>query len=167
VHEASEGLKERASVERRRFSAKYGVDIVALSNYDLVVDTTRVPAETVADLIERIFRAGRSDQPTAWLNPTRVKDLSAVPLPAALQAYVDDVGRSAHDERLNVFFVSPEFFVLREADVAMLGRLTPEGDQLVAANLLADGIEAKDQGIYLARAVVGARSETERRTVTA
>ncbi len=167
VHEASEGLKERASVERRRFSAKYGVDIVALANYDLVVDTTRLPVEAVADLIERIFRAGRRDQPKAWLNPTRVKDLSAVRLPAGLQAYVDDVGAAARADVLNVFFVAPEFFVLRPEDVATLEELRTAGDQLVAANLLADGIEAKDQGIYLARAVVGARSETERRTVSA
>ena len=151
--EASEGLKERSSVERRRFSAKYGVDILALKNYDLIVDTTGVELDDTVSLIESEFHKGNYDRAKLWVDPARVLDLSQAPLPKALEAFVDEISSAARQDELNVFYVAPEFFLLLPEDAQTLRRVRAAGSRLVPANLLADGIDAKEQGIYLARAL--------------
>ncbi|NYT11796.1 MAG: AAA family ATPase [Methanomassiliicoccales archaeon] len=48
---ALERIKERERCEAARYLEYYGIDISDQSVYDLVLDTTNIPAEKVADLI--------------------------------------------------------------------------------------------------------------------
>ena len=153
VHHAAEGLKERSSVERRRFKAKYNVDILALAQYDLVVDTTGVAPDDVVELIRCEYVKGRVERAKLWINPGRVLDLSEQRLPAALDDYVRNVAGRATPGRLNVFYAMPYFFVLRTEDARVLDQVRSNGASLVPATLLSDNIDAKADGIYLKRAL--------------
>lgn len=51
VDEARAAIKEREKAERDRYISRYGVDILDLANYDLVVDTTRVSSEEVVNIV--------------------------------------------------------------------------------------------------------------------
>jgi CMP/dCMP kinase len=51
VEEAVEKILARKQSENTRFLLKYGADCAALSNFDLVIDTTKRDLEAVADLI--------------------------------------------------------------------------------------------------------------------
>lgn len=49
--EALEEIKERMQRHTDRFKEKYNIDLEDMSNYDLVVDTTNISAEEVAEQI--------------------------------------------------------------------------------------------------------------------
>jgi predicted cytidylate kinase len=51
VEIALERIKERERCEAARYLEYYGIDISDQSVYDLVLDTTNIPAEKVADII--------------------------------------------------------------------------------------------------------------------
>ncbi|MDR1891766.1 MAG: cytidylate kinase family protein [Oscillospiraceae bacterium] len=51
VQHAKELLKARKASENLRYNQKYGVNCCDLSNYDLIVDTTDISPECVADVI--------------------------------------------------------------------------------------------------------------------
>lgn len=51
IEEARVTLKARKETETRRYLGKYGVNIGDLKNYHMVVDTTRLSPEEVADAI--------------------------------------------------------------------------------------------------------------------
>ena len=66
-------LARRAS-EKKRYMEMYGVDIKDLTNYDLVVDTTYVTPEEVADVIVNAYEAWRKDKQykKAYISPLRI-----------------------------------------------------------------------------------------------
>ena len=57
IEEAKKAAEERYQSERRRFLAKYGVDVSLLQNYDLVVDSTEASPEQIADEIESAWHS--------------------------------------------------------------------------------------------------------------
>lgn len=56
IEEAKDALIQRGALERERFLSIYGVDYDAPENYDLVVDSTNMTSENVAELIVQKFR---------------------------------------------------------------------------------------------------------------
>ena len=59
--EACENIKSRRASERKRYSEQYGVDITDMSNYDLVLDTTYISPETVADYLIEAFESFKTN----------------------------------------------------------------------------------------------------------
>ena len=49
IEEAMTKINERRQAERIRYTQCYGVDILDMSNYDCVIDTTNATPEEVAD----------------------------------------------------------------------------------------------------------------------
>lgn len=56
VAEMADGIRARRRSERLRYLTQYGVDIMDFANYDLVIDTTAVSAEEVAEAILSSYR---------------------------------------------------------------------------------------------------------------
>jgi CMP/dCMP kinase len=73
--EAEARIGERVESERRRFQQIYGIDIFALANYDLVVDTSEAsPDEVAGQVLARFSDAGkRSGHPALLLAPGRIE----------------------------------------------------------------------------------------------
>ncbi len=51
VEETEKSLESRRASEKRRYLDYYGVDILDMTNYDFVIDTTNICPEKVAELI--------------------------------------------------------------------------------------------------------------------
>lgn len=51
LNEAIESIKERRKSEKERYEKLYNIDIDENSNYDLIIDTTKIPATEVAKKI--------------------------------------------------------------------------------------------------------------------
>lgn len=51
LEEAREGIKSREASERKRYKEIYGIDLGDLSNYHLVLDTSRWDAGKTADIV--------------------------------------------------------------------------------------------------------------------
>lgn len=57
VDDAVERIEERRASERRRFKDFYGVDILDMSNYDCVIDTTDLTVDEVAERMIAAYEA--------------------------------------------------------------------------------------------------------------
>ena len=79
-----EDTRARRASERKRYSKQYGVDIMDLDNYSLVVDTTYATPDQIADAIVSSFRLWQQD-----------KSYRAVLLSAERMNYVDDAADTA------------------------------------------------------------------------
>ena len=55
VEEAHESLSSRRESEAKRYKEYYGQDILDMSNYDHVVDTTNLSPEKVVELMEKLY----------------------------------------------------------------------------------------------------------------
>jgi len=53
--EAAKGIVARKESEVKRYQQYYGVDCLALNNYDLIVDTSHISPQQVADIILQNF----------------------------------------------------------------------------------------------------------------
>ena len=65
VEETARRVAARRESENLRYFEKYGVHIMDMQNYDMVLDTTAIPAERVADLILQglaRYEAGKSER---------------------------------------------------------------------------------------------------------
>jgi cytidylate kinase len=80
--EALENNLSRTRLEAVRYHTLYGIELRDYRNYDLVVDTSYVSPQTVADVIEKGFRAHHdsSPYPQLWMSPKR---LAALPKTAS------------------------------------------------------------------------------------
>lgn len=58
------GTVERQASEAKRYEAYYGIDYLEPSHYDVVVDTTGMTVEEVADEIVHFVRAKKQEGPT-------------------------------------------------------------------------------------------------------
>ena len=78
--DALENNRSRTQLETTRFLALYGIALRDYSNYDLVVDTSFVSPEQVAEVIESSFRAWKSQTQFAqlWMSPKRLLALQDV-----------------------------------------------------------------------------------------
>ena len=75
--EALENNLARTRLEAVRYRTLYGIELRDYRNYDLVVDTSYVSPQTVADVIEKGFRAHHDSlpYPQLWMSPTRLAAL--------------------------------------------------------------------------------------------
>jgi CMP/dCMP kinase len=68
---AYEEIRRRQESEKKRFLSKYGVDYTRFANYDLVVDTSHVTPQEVAEQI--LARSPRpAGRPEIWMCPQRL-----------------------------------------------------------------------------------------------
>ncbi len=44
-------MKKRKNLEKKRYTEKYGVDYFNLENYDVIIDTTSLKPQEIADKI--------------------------------------------------------------------------------------------------------------------
>ncbi|MGO9455863.1 MAG: (d)CMP kinase [Acidimicrobiales bacterium] len=95
MSEALARIADRADSERRRFQTIYGVDIFRLSNYDLVVDTTRAgPDEVAQAVLDSLGGPPVHSGPSILLDPMRADGGGASATEEA-----DEVARLAEDVR--------------------------------------------------------------------
>ena len=82
--EALENNLARTRLEAARYRTLYGIELRDYRNYDLVVDTSYVSPQTVADIIEKGFRAHHdsSSYPQLWMSPKRLVGLPKIELGA-------------------------------------------------------------------------------------
>lgn len=75
--EALENNLTRTRLESVRYRTLYAIELRDYRNYDLVVDTSYVSPQTVADIIEKGFRARRigAPYPPLWMSPKRLRAL--------------------------------------------------------------------------------------------
>ncbi len=78
--DALENNRSRTQLETTRFLTLYGIAMRDYSNYDLVVDTSFVSPEQVAEVIESSFRAWKAGTHFAqlWMSPKRLLALQDV-----------------------------------------------------------------------------------------
>ena len=78
--DALENNRSRTALEATRWLAMYGIALRDYSNYDLVVDTSFVSPEQVAEVIELSFRAWKAQSHFAqlWMSPKRLLALQDV-----------------------------------------------------------------------------------------
>jgi CMP/dCMP kinase len=78
--EALENNLSRTRLEAVRYHTLYGIELREYRNYDLVVDTSFVSPQTVADIIEKGFRAHRDSSPYSqlWMSPRRLAGLPKI-----------------------------------------------------------------------------------------
>lgn len=147
VDEARKAAEDRYQSERKRFFAKYGVDISHLHNYDVVIDTSDTSIDEVGHEIESIYEIGESSplelrvSPELRLSPKRV-----------LPGYDPSQGLSDESpaSRLNadpdpvVAYARP--FVYALEGQPKISRAIKSGKSLMKAMLLAEGAETVTQG---------------------
>ena len=91
---ALENNRSRTQLETTRFLALYGIALRDYSNYDLVVDTSFVAPEQVAEVIESSFRAWKAQTHFAqlWMSPKRLLALQDVSATRTADAVVAPEG---------------------------------------------------------------------------
>jgi CMP/dCMP kinase len=120
-NEALAHIRERRESERRRFLKWHGVDIARLRNYDLLIDTTEAPAETVAHEIVSEYKAGLSGNThphpqLLLLSPRRIypTENPRVLATAGATATFEQIARNGFDRSapISVGYVRPFFYVV-------------------------------------------------------
>ncbi|MDR0946010.1 MAG: cytidylate kinase family protein, partial [Bifidobacteriaceae bacterium] len=140
--ESLHGIVERARSESRRFLGRYGVDVAALHNFDLVVDTSALPVEGVVDRVARTYErlvgpewsssaADAGPCPELWLSPS-----SVVPLFAAADAGGAPSGEASDAGPVVVVYDRPFFFGI--GGRAALCAALASGEPVVRARLAAE-----------------------------
>ena len=102
-----EATRRRRLSEQKRYKEQYGVDIKDLSNYSLIVDTTYVTPDEVADVITESFRLWCF----CYLAPERLNYIDDAPdneLIAKYAAYIEE-GRDVPE--VTVYECDGEFYV--------------------------------------------------------
>lgn len=138
--EARRALASRAALEAQRFEELYGVRIDALRNYDLVVETTRLNVEGVAEEVMRALQAQPASEPRPMLlldpgrlRPTRAPDLEATsPGPCA----ADAATASEAPRPISVLRCERRYFVLDGH--RRLACALEQGVRVVTAELVAE-----------------------------
>lgn len=141
VAEAHSAIRERFLSEVRRFKVRYDVDVTALKNYDLVIDTSDATIDEVARLVVRRYWTG---SPGLFIAPSR-----AVLLAGELNAF--------GSEEVSVIYVRPDIAVV--SGVARVNEALSSGDHLLEAVCLAEDDDALPNGMT-ARALLGTRKRT-------
>ena len=86
-----------------RYRALYGIELRDYRNYDLVVDTSYVSPQTVADVIEKGFRVHHDSlpHPQLWMSPKRLAGLPKVEA-GTVELTMDSVGLTAREGSFHV-----------------------------------------------------------------
>ena len=112
---------ERRRSERKRYLEQYGTDIMDLSNYDFVVDTTSASPEEVADAIISAYRAWQLNKSfrLCAINPDRLAYPDDEPDADKLMEYSDAVTCGLEIPAVEVFEEDGDFCVCSEVEAAL------------------------------------------------
>ncbi len=101
VDETLEHLKSRKNSEVKRFKEQYKVDIDDLSNYDLVVDTSYISPEELADFIVDKFQKWQNEIyfHKIWLSPFNLIPTQSIREHS--QSYTKPIAESIKDNGYN------------------------------------------------------------------
>ncbi len=121
LEETVRETRERRESERRRYLAQYGVDITDLSNYSLVVDTTALSPEQIAELIiSALEKRGGGDEPTVlYLSPERIMYPDDEPDMEAVMRYSAMLDGGEHPDCIEVAYSHGEFYLVSGAEAAL------------------------------------------------
>ncbi|MCD6156796.1 MAG: AAA family ATPase [Euryarchaeota archaeon] len=61
IEEALSHIRERARKERERYLRIYGIDVEDMSIYDLIIDTTNLPPESIVEVIIAFWKGWHPD----------------------------------------------------------------------------------------------------------
>lgn len=113
--------RERRKSERKRYLEQYGTDIMDLSNYDFVVDTTSASPEEVADAIVAAYRAWQVNKSfrLSAINPDRLAYPDDEPDADKLMSYSDALERGEEIPAVEVFEEDGDFCVCSEVEAAL------------------------------------------------
>ncbi len=140
-------LSRRAS-EKKRYYEMYGVDIKDLTNYDLVVDTTYITPDEVAELIVNGFRQWQADKSykCAYVAPERLNFPDDAVGESEVSALASKIECGESVPSVEITENDGEFYILSGADVAVARSFNMEN--VVPAVLLPYGGEA-EKGKYV------------------
>ena len=121
LDETIDMTRARRESEKKRYMTQYGVDIKDLTNYDLVIDTSHVNPDEVADRIISGFMAWQQSREfnCAYISPLRIyypdeaMDEERV---ATLTAKLDEGARLPIIE---VYHKDGEFYIANEVEMAL------------------------------------------------
>lgn len=124
--DALENNRSRTRLEAVRYRTLYGIELRDYRNYDLVVDTSYVSPQTVADVIEKGFRLHQVGEPYSqlWLSPQRLADMAPV---------ASGVGQSSSN---SVTLVALEGAFYLASGAAIAAGAMREGKLLLPARLI-------------------------------
>ena len=113
--------KARRESEKKRYMTQYGVDIKDLTNYDLVIDTSRVSPDEVGEKIMAGFEEWKTnrDFKCAYISPLRIyypdeaMDEERV---AMLTSMLDE---GAKLPEIEVYHKDGEFYIASEVEMAL------------------------------------------------
>ncbi len=108
-----EATRRRRLSEQKRYMEQYGVDIKNLSNYSLIVDTTYVTPEEVANVIKESFEVWQSDRDSCfcYLAPERLNYIDDAPDNELIGKYSADIEEGRDVPEVTVFECDGEFYV--------------------------------------------------------
>jgi CMP/dCMP kinase len=143
VEEAKKAAEERYRSERRRFLARYGVDVSLLQNYHLVVDSSDASVEEIADEIGSAWWTSTSTNVSLRISPKRVlpgrDPEKEIAIPSGRPALVYDPA---------VAYVRPFIYVLQNQ--LTISQAIQDDKSLINAILLAEDSQEVEQGISAA-----------------
>lgn len=158
AEEALTAANERSASEHQRFLMKYGIDTFRLRNYDLVIDSSDVSAEQLADEVYATLQGRGKPGSQMRISPKRV-----IPTGDWVRELAHHPAELVEDSEQPpaVGYARPFFFALRDYDLLSAqirsGKnlcpafLEVEGDDIVARDLTADDYlrqEARMSYIY-------------------
>jgi CMP/dCMP kinase len=127
--DAEAAAEDRFRSERKRFAARFGVDISQLRNYDLVIDTSDVSLDAVATEIRAAFSGCSNGSPSLRVSQRQVSNL-----PGPLSWSSPAGGTTNHPV---IGYLRPKLYLLRPGTKAVDAQ--PNG--LMPAVLGAEGEE--------------------------
>ena len=125
LDDAAAKLTARRESEKKRYYEQYGVDIMDFGNYDLVLDTTDVPPETVAEVILAACarRMEGNGEKECYLCPTRLRYFDESDADA-VSAAAEALERGEAAGPIEVFAKDGNFYVRSGNDAALAYSLT-------------------------------------------
>ena len=114
LEETVASTRARRESEKKRYFEQYGVDIVNLSNYDLVLDTTYATPEEVAQIIIRTFRMWQADKSlrATYICPDRLYFPDDAEEEATVASYATALERGEEIPEVQVVEENGSFYVV-------------------------------------------------------
>ena len=99
LKEAMEQIKSRKNSEVKRFKEQYNVDIDDLSNYNLIIDTSYISPEELADFVVKKFLCWQNEitPHNIWLSPINLIPTQSIKEHSG--SYSQPIGKSIIDEQ--------------------------------------------------------------------
>ena len=144
VEETARRVSLRRTSENLRYFEKYGVHIMDMANYDLVLDTTDIPPETVADLILASLDAWLADRTARFCYLGYRRFLSAgAPGQVEVTALARTLDLGGEIPQPTVFEENGSYYLLSGTDAVLAHRVA--GRATVPCRLLKDEPQDKEK----------------------